>query len=510
MDWLSKIVDSVIAEHPSGEITVSSGVSPSGKYHIGTLREVLTAEAIAREIERRGRRARHVHVVDDLDVLRKVPAGVPSTHEKYFGMPLANVPAPDGSTKSYADYYLQDLLTAAEKLQLKMEVIRAHERYRAGFFVPAIEKALSQADSIKTILEDVSGRKIGEEWSPVQIMEDGYLKTRRFVRLDPEKHRLYYLDHAGSERSVTYADGKVKLSWRVDWPARWWLLNVHVEPFGRDHATKGGSYDTGKVIAEKVFGIKAPIPVPYHFINRAGETKKMSKSAGNTITAAELLDILPSELIWFFILRYPPQKQLFFNEGMGLMRLFDEFAELLAKPRKTEAEERMIAFCLQDVKQPTVSNVPFSHLVASYQAALRDPAKTLDIIRRTEHAATADKQARIIKEELRFIDNWLQRWAPAEVTFELAKDAVPRNLTDQEKDFLQKLAQKIKTAPPNADGEWFHKAIYDLKDEVGLEPKALFAALYQTLIGKDSGPRAGWFLSILPRDWLIERLRLET
>jgi lysyl-tRNA synthetase class I len=28
------------------------------------------------------------------------------------------------------------------------------------------------------------------------------------------------------------------------------------------------------------------------------------------------------------------------------------------------------------------------------------------------------------------------------------------------------------------------------------------------LIDKTSGPRAGWFLSILPRDWLVARLQL--
>jgi lysyl-tRNA synthetase class I len=48
-----------------------------------------------------------------------------------------------------------------------------------------------------------------------------------------------------------------------------------------------------------------------------------------------------------------------------------------------------------------------------------------------------------------------------------------------------------------------------LKDSTGLEPKELFQTLYQALIAKDSGPRAGWFLSILPHDWLIKRLRLK-
>ena len=77
MQWLNTIADELITKHPEGTIVVSSGVSPSGTYHLGTLREVLTAEAIAWEVRRRGRQAVHYHVVDDLDVFRKVPVGVP-------------------------------------------------------------------------------------------------------------------------------------------------------------------------------------------------------------------------------------------------------------------------------------------------------------------------------------------------------------------------------------------------------------------------------------------------
>ena len=80
-------------------------------------------------------------------------------------------------------------------------------------------------------------------------------------------------------------------------------------------------------------------------------------------------------------------------------------------------------------------------------------------------------------------------------------------LSEQERTFLVKLGEKISTAPVDADGEWFHKAIYELKDQSGLSPKDMFGLLYTILIGKSSGPRAGYFLSILPRDWLIERLK---
>ncbi len=509
MQWLNSIVDELIARHPEGVITVSSGVSPSGTYHLGTLREVLTAEVIARELRRRGRQSRHIHVVDDLDVFRKVPADVPSSFEKYLGMPLCDVPSPDDSQQSYADFFLSDLLEAAKGLKLEMEVMRAHQKYRDGYFVPVIEKALENIPTIRDILEEISGRKLDEMWSPVQVIEEGYLKNRKFISINTDSKQIVYLDKNGAEQSVSYVRGEVKLNWRIDWPARWSLLGVDVEPFGRDHATKGGSYDTGKVIASKVYGIPAPLPVPYNFINRTGDTKKMSKSAGDTITAAELLNMLPAEVVWYFIIRYAPDKQLFFDEGPTLMRLVDEFSELIAKPDKSELESQLVELCTQGIETRTVSNIPFTHLVASYQASLKDADMTLEVIKRTEHAETAEADADIIRNELRFIDAWLTKSAPEDVKFELAQDVSLVDLSDAQRQYLSKLADKIEQAPADADGEWFHKAIYDFKETSGLAPKDLFVTLYQVLIRKDSGPRAGWFLSILPREWLIQRLRLQ-
>ncbi len=382
MQWLNTIADELIARQPEGDIVVSSGVSPSGTYHLGTLREVLTAEAIAWELRRRGRQARHLHLVDDLDVFRKVPANVPPAFKQYLGRPLCDVPAPDGSEGSYADYYLKDLSLAAQKMHLRIEIVRAHEKYRQGFFSEAIEKALDHSQEIKKILESVSGHAVDDKWSPVQVIEDGYLKNRAVTSTSKESKTLNYIDKDNNQCEISYNAGDVKLNWRVDWPARWWLLGVNAEPFGRDHATKGGSYDTGAAIAKDVFQTEPPLPLPYNFINRSGETKKMSKSTGDVITAAELLEVLPPEVVWFFVVRYSPDKQLFFDEGPTLMRLVDEFGELLAKPDKTATDKQLVALCLHGVDQPTVSRVPFSHLVASYQAALKNPAKTLEIIGR--------------------------------------------------------------------------------------------------------------------------------
>ncbi len=509
MQWLNKIVAELLERHKTGEIIVSSGVSPSGTYHLGTLREVLTAEIIAVEIRRRGRQARHIHVCDDLDVFRKVPVDVDESFEQYLGMPLCDVPSPDGKAASYADYFVQALIDAAQEMKLSMEVVRAHEKYRSGYFVPAIETALGNIAKIRSILEEVSGRQLDEQWSPIQVIENGRLKNRQFKSIDLEAKTIVYVSVDGEDVELAYGEGKVKLNWRIDWPARWALMGVHAEPFGRDHATKGGSYDTGRQIVQKVFKGEAPYPVPYDFINKTGETKKMSKSKGDVITAAQLLELMPVEILWFFILRSAPSKMLYFDEQEALMKLFDDFAELLNKPDKTEGEQQLLELCLHGVETPTASNIPFTHLVASYQASLKDAEKTIEVIGRTEHKETAEKERETLVRELKFIDVWLQKSAPEEVKFELQEAIDAGAFHEAQRQYLAALADKIAAAPADAEGEWFHKAIYDFKDQVELEPKQLFSTLYQALIGKDSGPRAGWFLSLLPRDWLIARLRFQ-
>ena len=65
LDWLDQVVSRVVSEHPEGKLTVSSGHSPSGVYPIGTLREIMTANAITWALKRAGRDAVHLDVVDD-------------------------------------------------------------------------------------------------------------------------------------------------------------------------------------------------------------------------------------------------------------------------------------------------------------------------------------------------------------------------------------------------------------------------------------------------------------
>lgn len=507
MQWLNKIVDELIARHPDGEILVESGGSPSGTHHIGHMREFATADAVMLELRRRGRQARHIYYVDDLDALRKIPVDVPAEFEKYLGMPLCDVPAPDGSGESYADFFLSQLQRATASLGIEVEFIRSHQKYRSGFMVPAIERSLERVPEARRALETISGRNLDEQWTPIQILENGRLKNRKFVSLNKGDKTVTYIDKEGNEQRANYEQGEVKLDWRLDWPGRWWLLKVQCEPSGRDHMTKGSSYDTGVQIMKDVYEGEAPYPIAYDFINMVGDTKKMSASKGTGLDAEEGSSIMPPEVVRYFILRSPPQKRLYFDPVNGVVQLMDEYAALAAKPDKTEGEQQLLYICNRGLDHKTVSRVPFSHLVASYQAALKDVDRTVAIIGRTQHGDVAREEADIIKAELKFIDEWLMRRAPDDVKFALRDSVDANEFTEQEKAFFASLADKIAGAPEEADGAWFHNAVYELKDSSGLGPRDMFQALYRLLIGKTSGPRAGWFLSILPRDWLLQRLR---
>jgi lysyl-tRNA synthetase class 1 len=505
MQWLSKIADEIERRNPSGDILIESGGSPSGTHHLGHLRELITSDAILLELKRRGRQAKHIYFVDDLDALRKIPVNVPAEFEKYLGQPLCDMPSPDGSGQSYADYFIQGLKDAAFALGLEIEFIHSHKKYREGFFVPAIEKSLEQLVEAKRILETISGHKLGEEWSPIQVNEDGYLKKRPFLGLDKETKTLRYKDKDGNEQSTSYEHGEVKLDWRLDWPGRWWLLKVDAEPFGRDHATKGGSYDTGDALMKSVYEAPTPLPIPYDFVNLAGDTKKMSASKGTGLSAEDVVAALPPEIIKFFMLRYAPGKRLYFDPENAVSQLIDDFAELMEK----DSENSILFFSRQGL-DPVISRVPFSHLVSSYQASLKNAEETLKVLERTGYKGEVEYNRQILIKELQFIDEWLKKWAPEDVKFELKDSVIPDDFNEDEKNYLKSLGEKISQAPHDADGEWFHKAIYEIKESMNLQPQQVFKPLYMALIGKESGPRAGWFLSILPRDWLVKRLHFES
>jgi len=97
---------------------------------------------------------------------------------------------------------------------------------------------------------------------------------------------------------------------------RWARFGITIEPFGKDHATAGGSFDTGKEIVRKVYHRDPPHPVVYEWISLKGRGA-MHSSKGVVVTINEMLEIVPPDILRYLIARSKPEKANRLRSGDG-------------------------------------------------------------------------------------------------------------------------------------------------------------------------------------------------
>ncbi len=495
--WADEIADEVIA---TGRAPVlSTGISPSGEIHIGNMREVLTADAVFRALKDRGARARFNYVADNLDPLRRVyPFLDAERYAPLVGRPLSEIPCPCGEHPSYSEHFLEPFLDSLARLRVEVDVERADQMYKSGRMTPYIVRALQQRDRIAAILHELTGKAVDDDWSPFNPICSAChrISHARVSGFDARAETVDLRCACGATGTVPMAGGG-KLVWRVDWPARWMMLGVTVEPFGKDHATDGGSYDTGARIAREVYDGEPPYPVPYEWIRLKGRGD-MSSSKGNVLSISRVLEVVPPEALRYLVIREQPRKTINFDPGLPLLQLVDEVDDAAADGR----DERALQLSRAGGFRPV--GVPFRHLVVVAQAARFDDRLSTQILRRTGYG---DVDPEAVRERLVYARRWLDAFAPPELRFtvqERLPDAA-RDLSHAQRDFLGRLAERLDTS---LDGEQVHRLIYDLARETpDAKPALLFQAIYVALLGQQRGPRAGWFVTVLGAPFCAARFR---
>ena len=255
----------------SDKHTIATGITPSGDIHVGNMREIITADAVQRALERVNVESELLYIGDTFDPLRKVYPFLSESYAEQVGKPLSEIPCPCNSHRHYAEHFLEPFLNAVNELGIRQRTLLTHELYSDGRYAEAIRKVLDNRERIKEILESISGRALEENWFPYNPKCSMCGKIPSTKVTEYKFPFVFYECNCGHEGKADVRRAEGKLPWRVDWPARWWMLNVTCEPFGKDHATVGGSYDSGKAIAEEIFNFKAPFPVVYGWIQLKGK-----------------------------------------------------------------------------------------------------------------------------------------------------------------------------------------------------------------------------------------------
>jgi len=520
--WADEVAASV-----EGPQVVNDSKTPSGTVHVGSLRGVVLHDAIRRALADRGLEVAFRYGVEDLDPMDAQALLTPDAVERYMGMPLAHVPAPEGSPHAnYARHFAGLFVETFAQLGIRPQLYWMSEQYASGVMDPLIERALERAHVIREIYRTVSTVEHPPEWLPVSVLcercgRSGTTIARAWdgsqVRYECRADLVQWAQGCGHEGRTSPFGGRAKLVWNVEWAARWSVLGVTIEGCGKDLATAGGSRDRADAISRQVFEREPPLNVPYEFLNIGG--RKMSTSKGQGAAAHAMARVLPPTILRFLFLRPRPNRAIEFDPaGDTIPRLFDEFdriADAVAgRPTKGELPldpERIFALSLTDgeVDPATVARSyrpPFAHLALLLQVPGPDIFERLAV----ELGRPLDDGERaLVAERVSAAEAWLEHFAPPEARLAVQYDALPPAAAEQSPDqraFLAALADAVEQAQP-AGGEGWQALIFGTARARAIRPGEGFAAIYRAFLGRSNGPRAGWLLASLDRGFVVERLR---
>tara|TARA_B100000900_G_scaffold159498_1_gene135449 strand:- start:10350 stop:11927 length:1578 start_codon:yes stop_codon:yes gene_type:complete len=484
---------------------IASGITPSGEFHIGHLREILTAEMIHRACLDAGIKSQYIFIVDSMDPLRRVYDFLSDEYEKFIGFPLANIPAPnpDGTPNyeggDYASHFLNPFLDALKQIGVNPKVVMNHETYMSGEFAQKIDLAIKNKEEICKVIEEISGRELPNGWYPYNpIGSDGSMDG--VVVTGYDKPFVYWTDNKGINGKSDIRKAEGKMPWRVDWAAKWGVHGITCEPAGKDHGAAGGSFDTGIPIC-RILGSEPPGKMVYEWIQLKG-SGPMSSSAGNTIGPVEALNLVPPEILRYVIARTKIKKHIDFDTGPSLFETADEYERLVSNPpednelsknKKVARDTALGALRLSQIKRgdnPSLSTagVSFRHLAMLAQIK-SDDKDIWESLNRSQHLVGKPNQ--VLKNRLSRMRNWIEsQHFPENARIEIQKSISEENmkrLTNKQIHFLHELSSRLEII------EWSEEAITEIirmtSSNLDMNRREAYIAIYILILGTDYGPR---------------------
>jgi len=477
MFWADKLL-----EGRKGSEWINDAWTPSGTVHMGGLKGPIIHDVLFKIIKEQGRKVKYTFGFDDMDPIDGLPKELEKTHRKYMGVPIANVPSPDGKG-SFGDYFGKEMLDLFTKLDIQAEVYQASDYYRKGIYNRAIKFVLDHAEEVRRVYSTLYQKKIASNWFPFQVIcsRCGKLGTTKVVSWDGkevsyecQENLVKWAKGCGKRGKISPFDGNGKMPYKVEWAAKWWTFGVTVEGAGKDHMSKGGTYDVAKKILMDVFKGKPPLSFSYEFFLYDG--KKMSSSKGLGLTGKELLALLPPQLVRFLMIKTPPNQALEFNPSRTdiIPRLYDEYQK--AAESKEDYLQRSYLFSQIDTDLKPLK-MRFSQLVQLIQM----PNKQEEI------------EKKGLSQWVTYAKTWLKNYAPESEKFEFKKNISEetKKFSKKQKEFLDKVAEELKK---DWEAREFQEKLYEWAKEISLSSNEAFKAIYISLIGKDHGPKAAWLI----------------
>lgn len=509
MFWCDELVENVV-----GPQTINDSKTPSGRAHVGALRGPLIHDAIYRTLRSKGVPVRYLFGVDDYDPVDEIPSGQSEHFERFLGAPLCHTPPPPGSgATDMADHYISEFFSVFGELGIRPEFYRMRDIYRSGKFNEAIDAILRRADVVRRIYWEVSGAERRPDWHPFQVICQQCGRIGTTVVTDYDGREVTYeclpglvqwAKGCGYRGRTSPFDGNGKLPWKLEWCAKWRTFPVTIEGAGQDHSTKGGSREVAAACLRAIFGQEPPLHCPYDFFLVGGA--KMSSSKGVGVTARDMADFLPPEILRFLLIRPPPRQPVNFEPTeVYIIKLFNDFDRFHQRyyrdPQVSPGDRRTYELALVE-PEPDHWVADFQLVAALTQMPHLDPVKALEM---RKGSPFSPQERENLERRMRAARYWVARYASEEEKTRLQETLPARAsaLSATQRAFLQVLARLLPTTP--WEGEALQVCLFNAARLTPIDQPGAFKAIYRVLLDRENGPKAGNFLSFLDRAFVIRR-----
>ena len=506
--WLDRVASELLArEKALGRSTsllrVESGLGASGIPHIGSVGDAIRSYGVKLALETLGYKSELIAYSDDLDGLRKVPAGFPEWLKDFIAHPVTRIPDPFGCHNSFGAHTGGLLRAALDELGIPYTFRSGAEVYKSGLLNPQIKKILDNAQLVGKMIKKLTGQEKYLTVIPyTPICENcGRLYTTLVSSYDPAAMVVHYkcasaeigssvVKGCGHEGDRRVTEGEGKLIWKSEFAARWAALDVRFEAYGKDIEE---SVKINDWISEHILAF----PPPYHaryemFQDKSG--RKVSKSVGNVITIRDWLTYASPESVRLLMFkRIVGARSISVDDVPVYMDELDELEDhYFSKSKDPNAlkEARLRGLyeytMLTQVPQRPSVHVPYRLLAelggtAPEKNSVEYVAKRLIAYGATKEPPGPDLVRRI---------DWATAWAKREGASEAGHE-VPE-LSDRQRAAISQFARDLRKAKSAED---IQGAAFSAMRDNGLQASQFFPAVYEILLGSERGPRLGPYVN---------------
>ena len=510
--WADKISEKVIKRKKEVYRT-ECGLGASGIPHVGSVGDGIRSYTVTVALKDRGVESEFVAFSDDRDGLRKVPIGFPEFLEEYIGYPVSMIPDPFECHRNYGAHMSSLLVDALHKVGVTFTFQSGNEAYSTGLLDDVIVEALNNWERAGQIIYEITNQEKYLEQLPFNVIcqECGRIYTTRSHTWLPEEKKILYtcdqeftgadsktgrellISGCGHSGEASIRDGK--LTWKVEFAARWKALDISFEAFGKDILD---SVRVNDRIAEEIFHINPPVHAFYElFVERGGG--KISKSKGNIFTPQVWLSYgSPESLRLLMLKRLATTRVVDLEEIPKYMDEVDYLArvyfgkERIKNEREKEHFRRLYEYVhFLDVPEGMGLDISYQTLVRIARMLPRDTENRNSIFKGIleRSGLIEDFSEEELEQRIEYATEWVEEVEEVE--------KVEIILENQEKTALKSFRDQLSD---EMDGERIQELIFTVAQTCGVKPRQFFRILYKVMLGTDRGPRAGNLVAALGVD----------